>query len=357
MSRNLLFLAGHRAYERIRSQGLSADDVRMVVGASGAAKRLVLHGLESAVFGIWFSGRAKTLHLYGTSIGSWKSAAAAQGNPQEGFDRLAHAYILQRYEGGITPDSIACEVKRITDAFLPDGKPEEILRHPYCRLHFSAVRCRGLLASDKRGRQTAGLIFAWLANRISRNLYRRMCLPTLFYDPRTPPPFLANREFPGGAFPLSGENFKEALIASGSISCIMKSVRRIPEVRSGAYRDGGLYHYHPAFDFLMEGEGIVLYPHFYDRVTLGWFDKKLPSRMANGKILADVLLLAPSPSFVADLPHGRIPDRRDFARFAGRDKERISFWEKAVAMSRKLGEEFLEAVDSGKIKELVSRIS
>ena len=96
---DLLFLAGHRAYERIRSGGLSADDVNMVVGASGAAKWLVLPGLESALFGQWFTGRKKPLHLYGTSIGSWKSAAAAQQNPQAAFDRLAQAYIHQHYQG------------------------------------------------------------------------------------------------------------------------------------------------------------------------------------------------------------------------------------------------------------------
>ena len=61
---DILFLAGHRAYERIRAGGLSADDVKMVVGASGAAKWLVLHGLESVLFGQWFTGRKKPLHLY-----------------------------------------------------------------------------------------------------------------------------------------------------------------------------------------------------------------------------------------------------------------------------------------------------
>ena len=65
------------------------------------------------------------------------------------------------------------------------------------------------------------------------------------------------------------------------------------------------------FTFWMNGEfpagedGIVLYPHFYSKMTLGWFDHKQLSQLADGWMLSDVLLLAPSPSFVAELP-GRV---------------------------------------------------
>jgi hypothetical protein len=109
ISGNLFFLAGHRAYERIRMSGLAPDDVKMVVGASGAAKWLVLHGLDSALFGTWFRGRTSPLHLYGTSIGSWKSAAASRRDPLEGFDSLAQAYIHQYYKGKIIRDQVARE--------------------------------------------------------------------------------------------------------------------------------------------------------------------------------------------------------------------------------------------------------
>ena len=356
MPDDLVFLAGQRAYERIRDGGLAPDDVAMVVGASGAAKWLVLHGLESAVFGTWFSGRAQALHLFGTSIGAWKSAAAAQNHPIDGLNRLAHAYIHQEYEGRITANQIVREVDRMTAAFLPAGTPAEILNNPYCRLHFSAVRSRGLLASDKPIAETAGLALAWLANRMSRGLLRRLCPPTLFYDSRTPPPFLRDGEFSGGSVPLSENNLRQALLASGSIPRVMKSLRCIPGARSGSYRDGGVFHYHPAFDFLAGREGIVLYPHFYERVTLGWFDKKRRHRIADGHRLCDTLLVCPSASFIAGLPYGRIPDRHDFERFSGHDVELIAFWEQTVAMGRRLGEQFLEAAVTGRIRGLVQRI-
>lgn len=353
---DIIFLAGHRAYERIRAGGLSADDVKMVVGASGAAKWLVLHGLESALFGQWFTGRKKPLHLYGTSIGSWKSAAAARQNPKAAFDSLAQAYIHQHYQGRITPDQVAIEAEGILNTFLGPEGPEEVLSHPYCRLHLSAVRCHGPLASDNPKIEMFGLAMCWLANRISRNLFRRFCEPLLFYDERDSPPFRMNGEFPAGEVVLSPENFRQALLASGSIPCVMKSVRTISGVEIAAYKDGGLFHYHPAFDFLGGEDGIVLYPHFYSQVTLGWFDKNKPGRMADGRMLSDVLLLAPSPSFVAELPMAEIPNRRHFVSLAGRDDERVAAWEKTVEMSSRLGEQFLEVVETGQIRELVQRI-
>lgn len=134
----------------------------MVVGASGAAKWLVLHGLESALFGQWFAGRKKPLHLYGTSIGAGKSAAAAQQNPKAAFDNLTQAYIHQHYQGRITPGQVVVEAERILNTFLGPGVPEEVLQHPYCRLNFSAVRYRGPLASDNPKIEMFGLAMAWL---------------------------------------------------------------------------------------------------------------------------------------------------------------------------------------------------
>jgi len=58
----------------------------------------------------------------------------------------------------------------------------------------------------------------------------------------------------------------------------------------------------------------------------------------------------PSKKFIESLPYGKIPDRNDFYLFKGRDKERISYWLEAVEMSRALGDEFLEIVESGKIR-------
>ena len=119
MSRNLLLLAGKSAYKHIREKGLSPPDIAAVMGASGAAKWLVLCGLDSAIFSHWFKGRRDPLHLFGTSIGAWKFAAAAQDDPIQAFDRLKEAYIHQIYRGPVTAAQVSQESLRILDLLLP----------------------------------------------------------------------------------------------------------------------------------------------------------------------------------------------------------------------------------------------
>ena len=54
------------------------------------------------------------------------------------------------------------------------------------------------------------------------------------------------------------------------------------------------------------------------------------------------MLLCPRAEFIAGLPHGKIPDRRDFTRLP--DEERVRYWETCVDRSRALAEEFAELV-------------
>ncbi|MDX1298270.1 MAG: patatin-like phospholipase family protein, partial [Pseudomonas sp.] len=67
--------------------------------------------------------------------------------------------------------------------------------------------------------------------------------------------------------------------------------------------------------------------------------------------LQDVLLLAPSRDYLARLPHGKLPDRKDFSRYLGDDAGRERYWRTAMSESRRLGDEFLELVESGRLGE------
>jgi len=106
-------------------------------------------------------------------------------------------------------------------------------------------------------------------------------------------------------------------------------------------------------DLPYQSAGIVLYPHFTDRVIPGWFDKPLRWRNGDPKRLRRLLLVSPSREYLASLPHGKLPDRTDFKHYLGDDAGREAYWRKAVGESRRLGDEFLELVESGK---LVDRI-
>jgi hypothetical protein len=95
--------------------------------------------------------------------------------------------------------------------------------------------------------------------------------------------------------------------------------------------------------------GLVLYPHFYPHLVPGWFDKLLPWRRAGLPALDRTVILCPSEAFVAALPGGKIPDRKDFWAFD--ETERLRRWRIAIAEARRLGDEFIELVEGGRLAE------
>jgi len=108
--------------------------------------------------------------------------------------------------------------------------------------------------------------------------------------------------------------------------------------------------YHLDLDF-GPGEGLVLYPHFYAHVVPGWFDKSLRWRRARGANFRRALLVAPSDAFVAALPGGKIPDRRDF--YSMPEAERMRRWQAVVDASARLGDELGELLATGRLAEHV----
>ena len=56
------------------------------------------------------------------------------------------------------------------------------------------------------------------------------------------------------------------------------------------------------------------------------------------------------------LPDGRLPDRGDFVLFADDPATRIRRWDEAARLSEILGEEFMEAVESSRIRHMVEPI-
>ena len=56
------------------------------------------------------------------------------------------------------------------------------------------------------------------------------------------------------------------------------------------------------------------------------------------------------------LPDSRLPNRTDFTIFVNDPMERIRRWDEVSRLSEILGDEFLEAVESNRIRELVRPI-
>ncbi len=353
MGFNLRFIAGPKAFARIREKGLESDDVEVLAGASGAAKWLVLSHLDRVIFSSWLKDRQKPLFLIGTSIGAWRFAALSQDRPDKAIAKLESAYINQRYPNDPSPADITDESMRILDSFLDDARIDQVLAHPFCRLSLLAVRCRKMTGDRRPAVQAAGLALGAIANAVNRKFLKFFFERTLFFDPRDPPPFISMNQFPICRVRLDKHNFKTAILASGAIPLLMQGITNISGAPEGMYRDGGIIDYHLDLPFLKESNKIVLFPHFKDTVIPGWFDKKLFWRRPSLSHMDNVLLVTPSMEFIARLPFGRIPDRKDFTRFRGRDDQRIDCWNQVVEMCECLGHEFMETIGSGNIRHRV----
>ncbi|MGZ5037198.1 MAG: patatin-like phospholipase family protein [Usitatibacter sp.] len=339
----LTIRAGRRALERIQSAGLAASDVEIIPGAAGGPKALGIAGLDRALFGEWLPAAPGVRHLIGSSIGAWRFAAACRTDGAAALAEFASAYTRQSYPRRPTARFVSQAARTMLESLFA-GREDEILSHPHYRLHVLAVRGRWPLSRAGRLSTSLGFGMAAMANAVGRRHLARFIDRTVFHDPRERPLFLAQKRF--DAFhthevSLDRANLGEALLASASIPLVLEGVSGIPSAPSGIYWDGGIIDYHLHLPY-HHSQGLVLYPHFTDRIVPGWLDKTLPWRRARGEWLDNVVLVAPSRDYLAKLPHGKLPDRRDFSRFAGDDAARMKYWRTAIAESDRLAEAFLE---------------
>lgn len=349
MSKYLEIIAGKNAFSKIRENGLSPDMIDAMAGAAGGPKWIVLYGLDRAIASKFFAGRKKPLILASSSIGAWRFSAYCCRNTLKAFEKFREAYFSQIYLKKPSSSEVTDETVRIMKIFLSDKGIEEILSHPFFRMSFFASRSRNILKSEVKAILGAGLGISAGLNIISRRLLGLFFSRTVFYDKRINHPFPGLNNFNTERVKLDKKNYREALLASSSIPMVMDGVKKIHWASDGVYRDGGIIDYH--MDIPFNTDGIVFVPHFMNRIVTGWFDKTISWRKPNSVNMKDILIVSPSKEFIKKLPYAKIPDRQDFPAFLGRDKERLAYWEKTIELSSILGDEFLELVESGKIKK------
>lgn len=353
MTKNLTVLAGKEAYEIIRTNGLKPEQVTVVAGAAGGPKWLVLNRLDRVLFGEFFKHRNKPLYLIGSSIGAWRFATVCQSDPIAAQQKFELAYINQRYETKPGPTEVTVESRRIMASFLDEVGIREVLSHPVFKISFMAVRCRWPASQDSQALLGLALLAALGFNLLHRPWLKWQFERTLFHLPQANPPYLTTSAFPINRVLLTPGNFREALLASGSIPLVMEGIKQIAGAPAGTYRDGGLIDYHMDIPYQVGTDEIVLFPHFTERIVPGWLDKWLKWRKPSPEHMKNVLLIAPSADFIARLPNQKIPDRNDFKLYRGRDDDRIRDWYRVVAQGELLAAEFAELVLSGKIKQAV----
>jgi len=372
-TRSLIIQAGPRALKHLHEHGLRPGDIDIVPGAAGGPKGLGLARLDEYLFADWlpsgFAGRAAPIDLIGSSIGAWRFAAVCRGRtPAETRETLrafAKAYSEQKYPKKVDADFVTAYARDLIDVLFK-GHEDALLSHPHYRLNVLVVRGKGILHREARGRSHTGFAMAALANAAGRRHLRHFLDRTWFHAGAPPSASAESRHagigFQGSWDPfhthhvaLSRENFADALIASGSIPLVLKGVPHIAGAPAGTYWDGGIIDYHLHLPYA-RSPGLVLYPHFTDRIVPGWLDKALPWRRARGAWLDNVILVSPSRAYLDRLPLKKLPDRNDFKRFADDYEGRLKYWRFSMDESERLAEEFRELCASDRLLESIRPI-
>jgi hypothetical protein len=344
------------ARRHLREQGLQANQVGLIPAAAGGPKGLLLNGLDRHLFGHWLQG-SQELHLVGASIGAWRMATAClPGDADANFRAMAEAYVSQRYDERM-PGQRRMPAREVSARFERTlaqqfaGREAQLLNHPRHRLHIVTSHGRTrLLLQEGRWRTPLGYLGAYAANALRRRWLGRFLERVVFSDSRTALP-LALHDFPSRSVRLDAENVRPALLASCSIPFWLAAQDHLPGAPRGAYWDGGITDYHLHLDYrpLQQTTApLVLYPHFQSSVLPGWFDKALRHRHRPTAFLDNLVLLTPTPAWIARLPGAKLPDRNDFLQLETAERQRR--WRIAVAESERLVDAFVTLTRSASIE-------
>lgn len=349
----LKLIAGETARARVEENGLTPTQLRLIVGASGGPKWLVLKGLDRFICHEILPRAEQAIDLVGSSIGAWRMTAYAHPEPGATFDAFLDSYFSFRTDNAASATELTRVSYKIIHDLYPSSEASRLLENARRNLNIVAVRGKGLAGSKAKAGEAAGILAAAAANRLSRSHLARFFERVVFHSHSQIACPGVWQGFDRIDVPLKPDTLADALMASGSIPFVSEPVLDIDGAGLGVYRDGGVIDYH--FDVPWSYDsGIVLYPHFYDHIVPGWFDKNRPERRAAGPAWDQVLLLAPTAEFVAGLPGGKITDRKDFTEMP--DDERLLRWRKVVSESERLADEFAELLDDhGKLMDSLHR--
>ena len=323
------------AAKTIGERGWQSAPFSTLIGASGGPKWLILSELDKVLGQALLLGRGEPMTLLGSSIGTWRHACLSLNDPGAAISRLQQAYLYQEYScARPSPVEVSEVAERMLREALGPECAQQIAAHPTLRNAIVTARAKGLARGESGWRLGMGMATATLGNAISRKglevLFDRVafCHGELSTLPLTDG---SNTQLTA----LSESNLLPALKASGAIPFLMQCEPTIPGASGGPFWDGGIIDYH----FTLKANqtpGLVLYPHFRDRLTPGWFDKLLRWRTPHRSVIDQLVLMCPSDAFLAQLPHGKIPDRGDFRVMS--PSERVAYWETCVRESERLAE-------------------
>ncbi|OFJ49784.1 lysophospholipase [Janthinobacterium lividum] len=344
---------GRRARARIAENGLRALDVAIVPAAAGGPKGLILHQLDCWMLRDFLPQAPRPRHFVGASIGAWRMAAAVLPDPLAAQRRLVREYVGQRYPDKPDATHVSRTCRALLNAVL-DGQDAQLLSHAQHSLSVLAVRGIGALAQPGKWRDRRGFLLAAAGNMMARTRLAASLERAVLHAGPDGASWLRSRfdAFHTHFVPLAQDNLRDALLASASIPLLLDAVTDIAGAPPGRYWDGGLVDYHLHLPYQREPD-LVLYPHFAEHIVPGWLDKAMPWRRARSgdSALDNMILVSPSPAFVASLPNGKLPDRRDFRHYGQDHAARMRDWRRAIAESERMAAAFARWVEQPDLRQ------
>jgi hypothetical protein len=356
MNRYIRFKAGKAVIDLIRQGGFNRDRITVFAAPAGGPKWFVCPGFDRALMRTGFlSDRLRRLLLIGSSAGAWRCLAMACSDPMYAYECLRIAYSRNTFTAADNQLSISRALRSNVDAFIRSQDVEHILGHKTLDVAVHVVRAKGPAARENQIVQGAALIGAFVLNAVDSRAMDALYERVIFFSGPRPPAF-TEPPFRGRAVALDRSNLRDAALATGSLPYIVAGVQDIPGAGPGIYRDGGLIDYQLNQDYRPGPDGLTLFFHYQERIVPGWLDKALRGRRPPEGSLDRLLQVFPGSDFLKLLPDGRLPDREDFRVFADDPAARIRRWDEVSRLSDILGEEFMEAVESSRIRHLVEPI-
>jgi hypothetical protein len=354
-TRELLYRAGRVARATIRRDGLQPKFIGAFAGPASGPKWLVLVGIDRAIIASGLltdtspTKKATPTLLAGSSAGGWRALAMACPDPEAAHRELEDRYVGQVFGRGVTPAQISAAYHAMLSRLMSPSRTRHLLDAATLDVALHVARARGPTGASRQRVQAVAMVVAAGLNAVSPRMMRLFFSRFLLHTR----PDRWRVDFDGKVVRLTADNLVPAALSTGTIPLYMHAVRELPGTSGGRFIDGGLTDYHLNQRYTSDEDGIVLFPHFQERIVPNWFDRYLPRRTPSESVIDNVLQVYPSPGFVAGLPGGRIPNRDDFIRLIDEPELRMRQWREAAAVSERLGEQFLDDLERGRIPDLV----
>ncbi|TFG92539.1 MAG: patatin-like phospholipase family protein [Syntrophobacterales bacterium] len=348
--------AGKNVYENIQAGEFDFDNVTTYVGAAPGPRWLVASGFDLALLKSGVLGNKRPVILAGSSASALRFAAWMQPEPEKSYNKLIDSYIAMHFTKKDTPETILQTLHDLIDSYIDDDALSFALTNRKYRLAIMTARSKRLAASNIKWLQRLALGTAFVFNALNRRMIHRFFQRVVFHNSPILPYFCLNFDFRGQAIPLNEANFKHALLASSALPIAAAGVRDIYGAPGGMYRDGGLTDYHLNQKYSGGKGAVTLLFNHQKRLIPTWLDKPLSSRQPPEEYLENLLMVYPSNDFIRKLPYGKVPERGDFRKYADNPSKRKRNWRRTVETSKHLGDQFLELVESGKLRSVTEKL-